>query len=201
MIKNNQLLNIQIIFFFISVIRVTDFSPNGQREDKFRIHLYEHHSLKSDFLGTKEISSYLHPTGKNQDKQSVSNLELFFFCSKWLMISVFFFWYADETSYAIFFNMWRILLFFQFSYSLVLKVLNMRMVSDFFSADLKHSYVCFLCFRNQHRGQQNDQIQKKWMKFFTNKEEVSIFIIHFPKLFVHYMTYSFQLFTITDHSD
>ena len=79
MIKNNQLLNIQIIFFFISVIRVTDFSPNGQREDKFRIHLYEHHSLKSDFLGTKEISSYLHPTGKNQDKQSVSNLELFFF--------------------------------------------------------------------------------------------------------------------------
>jgi len=54
------------------VIRVTDFSPNGQREDKFRIHLYEHHSLKSDFLGTKEISAYLHPTGKNQDKQSKS---------------------------------------------------------------------------------------------------------------------------------
>lgn len=70
-IRNITNINIIECLCVISVIRVTDFSSNGQREDKFRIHLYEHHSLKSDFLGTKEISAYLHPTGKNQDKQSV----------------------------------------------------------------------------------------------------------------------------------
>lgn len=51
------------------VIRVTDFSPNAQREDKFRIQLYEHQLLKSELLGTKEIVAFLYPTSGNNDKQ------------------------------------------------------------------------------------------------------------------------------------
>ena len=55
------------------VIRVTDFSPNAQREDKFRIQLYEHQLLKSELLGTKEIVAFLYPTSGNNDKQPVSS--------------------------------------------------------------------------------------------------------------------------------
>jgi len=52
------------------VIRVTDFPPNVYREDKFRVHLYEQNALKSDLIGTKEVSVFLHPKNNEHDKQS-----------------------------------------------------------------------------------------------------------------------------------
>lgn len=50
------------------VIRITEFLPNTQREDKFRIHLYKQDSLPKP-VGRKEISAFLSPTNHEQENK------------------------------------------------------------------------------------------------------------------------------------